>query len=128
MAKVKKNTEKYLEKLWRQAVLANYGYRCAKCGNTIIHEIECHHIVKRRHKILRWDYRNGIPGCKYTCHKYYHTKEGEAFIMRNHRDYDHICDLETVLYKQYLADNKMTDAEFRVFRKEEMKQFIRDMS
>lgn len=115
-----------MNSLWRKAVLANYNHRCAYCGNTDITEIECHHIVYRRHKILRWDYRNGIPGCKFTCHKIYHTKKGEQWISSVHRDYDLITSLENVTFKQYLVDNCLTEKEFLEFRKEEMRRLIDD--
>jgi hypothetical protein len=124
--KGKKYSENYLNQLWRKAVLADHGNRCAYCGNTRTQEIECHHIVKRRHKILRWEWRNGIPGCRYKCHMFYHTKAGELWIAENHKHYKLLLDHETIVYKQYLLDVKLTDAEFRELEILELKTKIKE--
>jgi predicted RNA-binding Zn-ribbon protein involved in translation (DUF1610 family) len=111
--------------LWRQAVLANYHFMCPKCGNTILDEIECHHIVKRRDAFLKWDYRNGIPGCKGKCHNFYHTKKGEKFIAQRHKEYELLCELEQIGLKSYLIEKGLTRAEFLLQKKEELKNLLR---
>lgn len=125
-------SDSYLFKLWRQAVLKLWGNRCAFCGNPIIEDIECHHIVRRRHKVLRWDYRNGIPLCskkvnpkyKLTCHQYGHTKLGESLIKEKNKHYNDIIILEPKNYRDYLLQNAVNDNEFREFKFLELKTII----
>lgn len=55
-----------IEALWRRVVLKRGGYRCVVCGRG--GTLECHHVIKRRYKLLRWDYRNGVPVHTGDCH------------------------------------------------------------
>jgi hypothetical protein len=115
-----------LNRLWRRAVLASYHNMCPCCGNTFIDEIECHHIVKRRNALLKYDYRNGIPGCKAKCHDFYHTLKGEKFIMGYHRFYDYICDLQQLTLKEYLFRNRMTKKQFLLMKKKQLEGIIKN--
>ena len=50
-----------MNKLWRKAVLKKNMNRCFLCGRTIDNfenpaDLECHHIRKRRHSILKYDF------------------------------------------------------------------------
>lgn len=121
-------SDSYLNKLWRKAVLAEWGYECPYCGNTDIDIIEIHHIVKRKNKILRWDYRNGIPGCKYSCHSFYHTLSGQKWILENLEEEVilYLSEFDNVLYKDYLFEHGLTDNEFRKIKLEELKKVIDD--
>lgn len=123
--KKRKYTDRYLEMLWRKAVLAEFKNRCAYCGNLNIDEIECHHIVKRRHKILRWDWKNGVTGCKHTCHKFYHTVKGGWWIATKHIYYSYLLEMEGQ-YKQYLVENGFTDTDFRRIKVSELKNKIKE--
>jgi len=42
--------------------------------------LEDHHLVKRKTLLLRYDWRNGIPVCRYVCHNYAETPTGKAKI------------------------------------------------
>ena len=121
MKRKKSVSDGHLMKKWRLAVLSEFNYACPRCGNSNVNELECHHVVKRARKVLRWDYKNGIPGCKYDCHLFYHTKKGERFI-ENHVDYDYLLENENKLYKTHLMENSLTDNEFRSLRLNELKE------
>jgi hypothetical protein len=108
--KTKSVSDGYLMQMWRKAVLNQYNNKCFRCGKT--EELECHHFIKRRHKLLRWNWRNGIPGC-HDCHKFYHTKIGENWISDRIKFYIYLLHSENLIYKQYLIDNNLTDNEFR---------------
>jgi hypothetical protein len=74
-------SDRWLQKLWRDAVLKNFSHTCFFCGQHIFNvEIECHHLIKRKSFILRHDWRNGIPVCKYVCHNYAETPAGKHKI------------------------------------------------
>ena len=74
-------TDRTLQKYWRKAVLKSHYNRCIICG--LIKpdsELECHHIIKRSHRVTRHDYHNGVPVCSGKCHRYAHTEEGKNEI------------------------------------------------
>lgn len=119
-----KYTDSTLNKLWRKAVLLQWNNQCARCGNTDVSILQCHHIIRRRHKVMRHSYRNGITGCP-ECHRFYHTKQGEVLISRIIDHYDWLCSMENVLYKQYKIDNCLTDNEFSLYRYEELCEVIK---
>ena len=63
-----------LQDKWRKVVLLKFGNCCFFCGKPKGQvEIECHHLVKRKTLLLRHDWRNGIPVCKFGCHSYAET-------------------------------------------------------
>lgn len=106
MAKKRKlYSDSYLMKLWREAVLNFWGNRCGFCGHPIEEELQCHHIVYRRHKILKWNWRNGIPLC-YKCHRVAHTKAGEQRISSLTPFYDFLVYWEQKIFKNlFITDN-----------------------
>jgi len=117
----KKYSDGYLMKLWRSAVLKEYNYQCAVCGYGNIEELQCHHIVYRRHAVLRHSWRNGVPVCRIH-HEFLHTKNGERWLTENHKYYEWLCSMENVKLKEYLRDNEMSRNEFSVFRYQELTQ------
>lgn len=128
--KIKKSSKNgisktHMNRLWRKAVLANYHNMCPKCGNTNIEEIQCHHIVYRRHSILLYDWRNGIPGCTGSCHLFYHTKKGEQFIAKIHKYYDYLCDRDNITIKDHLVKKGMTRTEFLLEQKAELEALFK---
>lgn len=123
---MKAYSDKHLLKLWRQAVLKNNKGQCFLCGNMNIDELECHHIVKRRHKILRYEVWNGIPVCRYTCHNQIDSLKGrrelrDAFPER----FDMLEKYENMTLKEYLFKNELTENEFLVIRSNELKEIIK---
>jgi len=120
----KKYSDGYLQKLWRQAVLKEYNYMCANCGLAGAENLECHHIIKRRNKIFRHDWRNGITGCK-ECHRFYDSLEGIEFIKSIHGYYELLKENENKPFKQYLMDNGIIEKEFLQLRRDELKLRIK---
>jgi predicted restriction endonuclease len=112
--KMKGLSDSLLCKLWRQAVLKRWGNKCAFCGNTNVNKIECHHIIYRRHKVLKYDISNGIPLCKYSCHLEAHSKLGEARIqdLLGEPAWIRLCNLERKTIKDYLRETGMTKNEW----------------
>ena len=63
--------DKQCEKLWREILLHDARHKCEKCKNN--RYLNCHHIITRSIKALRWDILNGIvlcPGCHTLSHKF----------------------------------------------------------
>lgn len=103
-------SDSYLNHYWRRAVLAQWGNRCALCGRG--GDLECHHIIKRRYVLLRYDWRNGIPLCA-DCHRLAHSEKGRVAISQAVPWYSTLCDLEGVTIKDWLAVMGLTDSEWR---------------
>jgi hypothetical protein len=118
-------TDRYLMTLWRHAVLAEHNCRCFMCGMPYIDILECHHIVRRANRVLRWDWRNGVPLCS-THHKWAHTNQGrrgiEEMLGKAHMDY--LDKYERVTIKDYLIDNGLSRAEFEKQLSEELKSKV----
>lgn len=117
----------YLLKLWRQAVLLDWNYHCAVCGEPGSvpgsGNLECHHIVRRGVRVLRYDRRNGIAVCP-DCHRWLHTLDGREWIAVAHPHYKYIKNLERVTLKQMLVDAGMTRGEWLDLVGEELKTRI----
>lgn len=71
-----------LQRYWRKAVLLNHHNTCIICGKKKEDsDLECHHIIyKSQNRPLRHDPKNGVPTCKYGCHKKAHTSIGKKII------------------------------------------------
>ena len=112
---------------WRKATLQSYSYRCGICGlSWKAGALEAHHIIKRRRKFTRWDWRNGIPLCK-ECHALAHTKKGELFISRRHPYYADLVNMECINFKDYLVAIGMTENEFRQRTLKELKEKVGEL-
>jgi hypothetical protein len=122
MSMKKHPADSTLDAAWRKAVLESYNWRCGICGLSWLQgSLECHHIIKRRHKLTRWDYRNGVPLCR-ECHALAHTKAGEAIIARRHPWYDELVTLESINFKDYIATVGWTENEWRQQMLEKLKE------
>lgn len=122
------SVDKYLLQIWRKAVLFLNGNRCAYCGADANHnEVECHHIIGRRNLVTKYNPLNGIPGCKYTCHRFYHTKTGERFIREHIGEecYSHLCELERYTLKDYLIKEGLTRKEWNEREKQTLMKVIK---
>lgn len=117
--KPRKMSDSNLQSWWRKAVIATWGGRCAHCGFA---EVECHHIVKRRHAMLRNDYRNGIPLCK-SCHAWAETLKGRAWVYMQ-VDMDYLSERERVNIKDYLQQRGITRYEFDEMQLAELKECV----
>lgn len=118
-------SDRYLMSLWRQAVLKKNNGKCIFCNEGNPANLECHHFIKRRIKVLRWDWKNGFPVCR-NHHHIVHTKAGERELIKamGPERYDYLCAWELVLYNAYLIENGMNDNEFRLEVKKELKNII----
>ena len=119
MSKPKGISDGRLMTLWRSAVLAHNNHRCLFCGMTGDSNLECHHVVRRRRKLLRYDYRNGVPLCS-NCHRLAHTKAGEMKLMQLHRHYDYCVENEQVVIKDWLVQQGKTESEWLLEVKQEL--------
>lgn len=119
MAKKKAVSNGYLLSLWRKKVLDVYGHKCLFCGMYGDENLQCHHVVYRRRKFLRYDYRNGVPLCL-ECHHKAHTKAGELLLAKLHPYYDYVVENEQIVFKQYMVDNGMTEDEFLLEKKRDL--------
>lgn len=97
----------YMQQLWRRAVKAHWGDRCARCGHT---PVECHHIIKRRKPLLRNDWRNGIPLCS-ECHRFAETTRGRLWV-ESQVDMDYLASLDVRDAKQWLQERGISRREF----------------
>ena len=113
----------HLDRLWRQAILKKYNHKCACCGKYGDENLQIHHIVRRKHAVLKHHHLNGIPGC-IECHRFYHTKNGEIWLSENVKEYKFLCATENVKLKDLLVQSGMTRAEFSCIRKNELQEII----
>ena len=67
-AKELAKTKRRLDKLWREAVIKDYGGACMIC-RSIDKGLNCHHVVTRRNQWGRWYIPNGVLLCP-THHKF----------------------------------------------------------
>ncbi len=125
MAKVKGCSDSVMMRLWRKAVLNHNFNRCFVCGNTNASELDCHHIIKRRHSILRYDYRNGVPACRMGCHNTIDSLAGYKMLKAvRSADLEYLEGLENLTIKQYLIDRGITRKEFLESQKVELKKYL----
>jgi hypothetical protein len=97
-------SDRYLQAYWRKAVLLIHGNTCIVCGNVRMPDaLECHHVIKRRHRVLKHDPKNGVPVCAGECHQFVHTRKGERTIELKLGDdtMDHLETRQTWLIKDY---------------------------
>lgn len=121
--KTKGISDSRLMSLWRKAVLAHNHHQCLLCGRSGDSNLQCHHVIARRRKYLRYDYRNGVPLCV-SCHQRCHTKTGDRELSRVFRHYDYCLDNENVIIKNYLVNRGMTDTDFMLEKKKELMYVI----
>lgn len=119
--KVTAPTDRTLQRWWRRAVIAIHGERCVLCGRQ---PVECHHIVKRRHMVLRHDPKNGVPLCV-ACHPVADTIDGRAAIEAQ-VDIEYLRDMEFTRLKDWLQSMGMTRTEFLAGELEELKRIVRE--
>lgn len=129
-----KNTDRWLLALWRKAVLARWGNECIFCGNNNTDELEAHHIIPKRHRITRYDVRNGVPVCKPSvreCHRRAKTLEGIMRIKdildeRGDGDWHWLRLMEHVRYTDFLRREGYTDKQMRDIEKHALKRTIKE--
>lgn len=94
--------------LWRRAVLKHYGYRCVICGGD--GTLEAHHCIKRRYKLLRYDWRNGVPVHPGDCH----AEADRMGVGAAGPEYSpYLMALARDTFKRYLQSTEWSEAEWR---------------
>jgi hypothetical protein len=113
-----------LMQLWRQAVLMHWHYTdpLSWYRDPTGESLQCHHYIRRKHFLLRWDYRNGVPLTAQS-HEYAHTKGGDA-ELKELLDTDYLHAMERWTKKQYLLEHGLSENEFRLRVKQELEQII----
>ena len=131
-----------LNNLWRRAVLISWGFDPNKAGS-----LECHHwAVKRKHKLTRWKYTNGIPLCslhdegcplcltkqKYceetgqrmSCHQFAHLGLGLLAIIElaGKEIHEKLVKLGSDTIKNYCAKNGITERDYIFGIKRELEE------
>ena len=112
-------SESTMSKWWRLAVLEVCGNRCAVCGKA--GQLECHHVVRRRKLLTRWDWRNGIALCV-ECHRKLHdgslAVRHEVMLKVSH---EHLDAMTRWISADYFTANGITMAEWYSRQMEENK-------
>lgn len=101
--------------LWRKAVLSHYGNRCIICGGG--GTLEAHHVIKRRYKLLRYDWRNGVPVHHGDCHA---TADRMGVYAAPSAHQDFLLAMARATFKQYMSEVGLSDAEWRGRAKAEL--------
>ncbi len=111
-----------LMELWRRAVLKHHHYRCVICGGD--GKLECHHIVHRgQAKILRFDWKNGIPVHHGDCHSAANL-DGWLAIPDWQRDY--LRGRRALTFKAFLFAERLSESEWRQSVKAELEAKLRE--
>lgn len=120
----KRLSESTMHRLWRKAVLVNHSHRCAFCGMPGDENLECHHIVKRRKLLTRWDWKNGIALC-HDCHKIAHTAAGAYKIGLKHPHFRYLTEMENLISKDVFVRMETNVTEWYLKQAEEMREIIK---
>ena len=115
-------TDKYLQQLWSKAVRKLHGERCYVCGGAA-HSV--HHIIRRRHKLTRYDVRNGVPLCA-ECHKTAQRSIGWDIDKIPLGDKLYLQTAANINIKDFLVHNGMTEKEWMNGEGEKLKEILND--
>lgn len=123
---VKGPSDSLLNKMWRQAVLTYWNYTdpVAQHYDPTGESLQCHHIVFRRHYLLRWDVQNGVPlttESHRAAHQYIDVRRKIEDLV----NMDYLTEMSRWTKKDYLLRHNMSDAEFRQEKKRELELIIR---
>ena len=116
-------TDKYILSLWSKAVLTSKGEYCynPECRQPA-HSV--HHIIRVKHKLTRYDIRNGLPLCA-ECHRKAQRSIGWDIDMIPQADKAWLREASNINIKDYLVKLGMTRAEFEKFAADELKRIIK---
>jgi len=123
-------TDRYLCDLFRQAVLLKNNNRCIFCGNSNINELEVHHFIHRRIRVLRWDWRNGFPLCNSLtankCHIKADTMLGRQKLINimGEERFEYLANSEKITKKDYCLAHCLSNKEFEMIFYNELKEII----
>jgi len=120
-----------LRKYWRQAVFIVYG-KCVMCGCVYEPHLEVHHIIHKAHKILRWDWRNGVPVCRpltgRNCHQKSDTLAGREQVRRviGEASYLFLKEMQPITALKYCTENQISTKQFVANQKQTLQDIISD--
>jgi hypothetical protein len=123
-------TDRHLMKLWRKAVLLKNNNQCIFCGNSNIDELECHHFIRRRVSVLRWDWKNGFPLCnsltEKKCHIIADTMMGRQKLINimGEDRFEYLALSEKITKKDYCLAHGLSQKEFEKMFYDELKKII----
>lgn len=100
----KKSTDKRLLKTWRQVVLKRANGKCEVCKKG--GKLDCHHVVGKRNRRLRYDPRNGVCLCPL-----HHTFGNESA----HQD--------PIWFMNWMLDNRPEDWDYLNEVRDELKKW-----
>ena len=117
-------TDRYMQILWSKAVRAVWGEECAnpECSNPAH---SCHHVIKRRHTVTRYDAQNGLPLC-IVCHPIADRNTAFAMQLLPEGSREYLSDLGMYTLKDWLKHTKQTRDEFMLLCADELKDIIRE--
>ena len=115
-------TDSYLRSLWSKATLAQKGKVCYACRSNMAHSV--HHIIRVRHKLTRYDVRNGLPLCA-ECHRHAQRSIGWDMDMIPTGDKVWLRVASNINIKDYLVRNGKTEKEWMKEQGEELKAIIK---
>ena len=123
---MKKVTDRTMQRWWRRAVLIKNYHRCAICGGVRPPTaLEAHHLVRRRYRALRHDWRNGVPVCVGDCHAEADRNSAHLIQVSPHREHiNRISRFRGV--KEYLREAKMSLREFDAACLKELKEIVNE--
>ena len=93
-------------------------------------ELEVHHFVKRRHKVLRWDWKNGFPLCnsltQNKCHIVADTMLGRQKLINimGEERFEYLANEEKITKKDFCLAHGMSTKEFEKMFLDELKGII----
>lgn len=113
-----------VQKYWRQAVYKIFNGQCVLCGCP--YDLQAHHFIKRRHKVLYNDWRNGFLLCK-ECHSTADQLENRDKIIKvmGIEQYNYLCHREKYILKDYLIERGISRKEFNIEQCNELKEIIK---
>lgn len=121
-------SDRTMQRWWRLAVLANNYCTCAVCGAIRTpDELECHHLIKRRYRILRNDFRNGVCVCAGECHRKADNNSGWLIQKSAYREHLTKTTSTYTTVKDFLIDEGITQKEFDRRQLAELKKIAKGM-
>ena len=106
--------------------MIKHNNTCILCNENKNEPLECHHFIKRRKRVLRYNWINGFPLHKYSCHTKVHTKSGEQKLIdfMGKLRFDYLCEMERYTLKQYLYEKCLSREEWEKEIVKELRSII----
>ena len=113
-------SDKYLLRLWHDALILAKGSACLECG---LPAAGFHHIYHRRHMVTRYLEENGIPLCV-GHHSRADRDQYFALSFLEPDDKEHLMRLGRVDLKTFLWDAGLTENEWLLATLDDLKSII----